>query len=50
VASKIDPTFGVASSLSLEGALQLLEQSGHPLPDRSLAGEDGWLQAVVDGL
>ena len=50
MASKIDPTFGSASSLSLEGALQLLEQSGHPLPDRLLAGDDAWLQAVVDGL
>ena len=50
MASKIDPTFGSASSLSLEGALQLLEQSAHPLPDRLLAGDDAWLQAVVDGL
>ena len=47
---KIDPTFGSASSLSLQGALQLLEQSGHPLPDPLLAGNDAWLQAVVDGL
>jgi diguanylate cyclase (GGDEF)-like protein len=50
VASKIDPTFGSASSLSLEGALQLLEQSGHVLPDRQGTGDDAWLQAVVDGL
>ncbi|HEX2542057.1 MAG TPA: GGDEF domain-containing protein [Caldimonas sp.] len=40
----------MAASLSLEGALQLLEQSGHVLPDRHLSGDDAWLQAVVDGL
>ena len=50
MSSKIDPTFGSVSSLSLEGALQLLEQSGHRLPDPLLAGQEAWLQAVVDGL
>ena len=47
--SKIDPTFSDHAALSLDGALQLLQQSGHALPDR-MVSEDAWLQAVIDGL
>ncbi|MEP7302279.1 MAG: GGDEF domain-containing protein [Caldimonas sp.] len=36
--------------LSLDGALQLLAQSGHSLPDLAQAGKTAWLQAVIDGL
>jgi diguanylate cyclase len=50
VPTKIDPTFGKATSLSLGGALQLLEQSGHVLPDHRMVGAEHWLQAVIDGL
>jgi diguanylate cyclase (GGDEF)-like protein len=46
---KIEPTFSDRSALRLDGALQLLQQSGHTLPDR-LAAPEAWLQAVVDGL
>ena len=46
---KTDPTFSDHAALSLDGALQLLQQSGHVLPDRSSA-PDAWLQAVIDGL
>ena len=46
---KIDPTFSNHAALSLDGALQLLQQSGHVLPDRASA-PDAWLQAVIDGL
>jgi len=49
VRSKIDPTFSDHAALSLDGALQLLQQSGHALPDR-MVSEDAWLQAVIDGL
>jgi diguanylate cyclase len=49
VQRKIDPTFSNRAALSLDGALQLLEQSGHALPDRR-SGGDAWLQAVIDGL
>jgi diguanylate cyclase len=38
------------NTLSLAGALQLLEQSGHGLPDPQVAGKAAWLQAVIDGL
>ncbi len=47
---KIDPPATDSTALSLEGALQLLEQSGHRLPDRQVAGKVAWLQAVIDGL
>jgi hypothetical protein len=49
VQHKIDPTFSDHSALSLDGALQLLQQSGHALPDPG-AGRDAWLQAVIDGV
>ncbi len=39
-----------SNALSLDGALQLLEQSGHRLPDLQTAGKAAWLQAVIDGL
>ena len=46
---KIDPTFSDRAALRLDGALQLLQQSGQALPDRKTA-PDAWLQAVIDGL
>jgi diguanylate cyclase (GGDEF)-like protein len=49
VRHKIDPTFSDHAALSLDGALQLLQQSGRVLPDRRIS-EDAWLQAVIDGL
>jgi len=49
VPAKIDPTFSHRAALSLDGALQLLQQSGHALPNRDADG-DAWLQAVIDGL
>ena len=39
-----------AEALNLDAALQLLEQSGHRLPDLREAGKAAWLQAVIDGL
>lgn len=39
-----------APALRLAPALQLLQQSGHVLPDRRTAGQVAWLQAVIDGL
>jgi len=50
VPSKIDPSLSDRGTLSLDGALQLLQQSGHPLPERRSAGDAAWLQAVIDGL
>jgi diguanylate cyclase len=47
--SKIDPTLHDRAALSLDGALQLLQQSGHVLPDRK-SDRIAWLQAVIDGL
>jgi len=43
------PTFSDHAALSLDGALQLLQQSSHALPDRG-ASETAWLQAVINGL
>jgi diguanylate cyclase len=37
-------------ALNLDAALQLLEQSGHPLPNLREVGKALWLQAVIDGL
>jgi diguanylate cyclase len=48
VPSTIDPKFSDSAALSLDGALQLLQQSGHVLPDRE--PKTAWLQAVIDGL
>ena len=45
-----DPTTRAAQALNLDAALQLLEQSGHRLPDLREAGKALWLQAVIDGL
>ena len=50
VPSKIDPPLSDRGTLSLDGALQLLQQSGHVLPGRRGAGDAAWLQAVIDGL
>ena len=46
----IDTPLNDSNALSLDGALQLLEQSGHRLPDRQAVGKAVWLQAVIDGL
>ena len=46
----IDSANTDSNALSLDGALQLLAQSGHVLPDRGTTGKAVWLQAVVDGL
>ncbi len=46
----IDTPLNDSNALSLDGALQLLEQSGHRLPDIEVAGKAVWLQAVIDGL
>ena len=48
--NSIDPPFNDSNALSLDGALQLLEQSGHRLPDIQVTGKAAWLQAVIDGL
>ena len=45
-----DPIDTVSTALSLDGALQLLDQSGHRLPDRATTAKAAWLQAVIDGL
>ena len=45
-----DPPPRDAHALNLDAALQLLEQSGHPLPKLSEVGKALWLQAVIDGL
>jgi diguanylate cyclase (GGDEF)-like protein len=50
VQPRISPPADDSQTLSLEGALQLLEQSGHRLPDPQVAGKASWLQAVIDGL
>lgn len=39
-----------SAGLELDSALQLLVQSGHPLPEGLERGSTAWLQAVVDGL
>ncbi len=49
MASKLDLSLDNASPLSLGGALQLLQQSGHALPDPAQS-RTAWLQAVIDGL
>jgi diguanylate cyclase len=49
VQPKTEPTFSDQAALRLDGALQLLQQSGHALPDRG-ASEEAWLQAVINGL
>ena len=45
-----DPTAAASTALSLDSALQLLEQSGYRLPDRAATAKAAWLQAVIDGL
>ena len=47
--SKLDLSFDDSAGLSLGGALQLLQQSGHVLPDPTQS-RTAWLQAVIDGL
>ncbi len=38
------------AALNIRGALQLLQQSGHALPERLGGADVAWLQAVIDGL
>ena len=45
-----DPPTREVQALNLDAALQLLEQSGHRLPDLREAGKALWLQAVINGL
>ncbi len=45
-----DPPTSEQNALSLDAALQLLDQSGHRLPDLRQVGKALWLQAVIDGL
>ena len=45
-----DPPSRDPRALNLDAALQLLEQSGHPLPSLREVGKALWLQAVIDGL
>ena len=47
---QIDLTFIDSHALRLESALQLLQQSGHALPERVLVGSHAWLQTLIDGL
>jgi diguanylate cyclase len=44
------PSTDHANALHMSGALQLLAQSGHPLPELSEVGSTVWLQAVIDAL
>ena len=46
----IDLATPAAPRLKLGAALQLLQQSGHALPDIGTAGKVEWMQAVVDAL
>ena len=48
--SPADPPPRDPHALRLDAALQLLEQSGHRLPDLREAGKALWLQAVINGL
>ncbi len=50
VLPQIDLSFIDSRALRLESALQLLQQSGHALPDRAVAGSQAWLQALIEGL
>ena len=48
--AKTEPDSVDAQRLRLDAALQLLQQSGHDLPELAEVGKQLWLQAVVDGL
>jgi diguanylate cyclase len=50
VPAPIDSPSRDSHALNLDAALQLLEQSGHPLPSLREVGKALWLQAVIDGL
>ena len=45
---KIDPTFSDRAALSLDGALQLLQQSGQALPDRKSAPDFARIVPAID--
>ncbi len=48
--ARTEPIVSDHSTLKLADALQLLQRSGHPLPDRSQVGDVVWLQALIDAL
>ena len=48
--ARTEPIASDHSTLKLADALQLLQRSGHPLPDRSQVGDVVWLQALIDAL
>lgn len=50
VHSKFRPITSEPKALSLEGALQLLQQSGQALSAGHPVGSDAWLQSLIDGL
>jgi len=50
VSTPSEPKAKGKSKLRLRSALQLLEQSGHALPELAAVGKQAWLQAMVDGL
>jgi len=50
VSATNEPLPSEPNALSLDGALQLLAQSGHRLPELREAGKAVWLQALIDGL
>ena len=50
MSARLQPDKTSAPALRLDAALQLLEQSGHALPELAEVGKPAWLQAVVDGL
>ncbi|MEO8804887.1 MAG: GGDEF domain-containing protein [Burkholderiaceae bacterium] len=48
--ARIDPIASDHSTLKLADALQLLQRSGHALPERAQVGDAVWLQALIDAL
>jgi diguanylate cyclase len=48
--ARTEPIASDHSTLKLADALQLLQRSGHPLPDRAQVGDVVWLQALIDAL
>jgi diguanylate cyclase (GGDEF)-like protein len=48
--ARTEPIASDHSTLKLADALQLLQRSGQPLPDRAQVGDVVWLQALIDAL
>ena len=44
--ARTEPIASDHSTLKLADALQLLQRSGHPLPDRAQVGDVVWLQSL----